>query len=104
MASALARRAAYVAAVSALKDEAERLLAQGTSEEQVARLLVARRNGIKLQFRANDDPELVKLMEARNRAKYGDPVGPGPDWLFAKYGSWQQVIEAACRPANLRRL
>lgn len=98
------RRVAYMAAVRALANEAAELLAGGAGDEEVAGIMVARRNDIKRQFRAADDPELVALMEARNRAKYGHPVGPGPDWLFEKYGSWKQVIEAACRPAGLRPL
>jgi hypothetical protein len=44
---------------------------------------------------------IVRLMEARNRARYGNPLGPDADQLFAKYGSWRGVVDAACRPARL---
>lgn len=46
---------------------------------------------------------MVKLIERRNIAKYGNPVGPGPEWLYKKYGSWELVIEAACRPFFLSK-
>ena len=104
MASGRERRLAYEGAVRALRQDAEALLAGGADEPEVARTLVQRRNAIKRSFRDSDPPEIVQLMEARNLAKYGDPLGPDAEWLFAKYGSWRLVIEAACRPANLRDL
>lgn len=70
-------------------------------EEAVAHILVADRNQLKADFRRNDPPKMVALMEARNMAKYGNPLGPGPDWFFERYGSWRLVIDAASRPADL---
>jgi len=101
MTSLRQRRATYEAAVRELRGEAERLLAEGVSEEAVARRLVRRRNELKHEARLADDRAVVSLMERRNLLKYGDPLGPGPDWLRRKYGSWQGVIDAACRPADL---
>lgn len=95
------RRAAYEAAVRGLRAEADRLLAQGQSEEIVAREMVRRRNELKREARRQDDPEIVRLMERRNLEKYGDPIGPPAERLYLKYGDWLTVIEAACRPARL---
>ncbi|MGJ3629381.1 hypothetical protein AB5I41_25620 [Sphingomonas sp. MMS24-JH45] len=95
------RRRSYQREVLALRLLAERLTREGQGEEAVARALVAARNALKVRFRALDDPALVALMEARNRAKYGDPLGPSADALLVRYGDWQRVIEAACRPARL---
>lgn len=95
------RRAAYETAVRALAIEAERLLAEGLGERDVALEMVKRRNALKHEARREDDPTIVVLLEQRNLRKYGDPIGPGGDWLYEKYGSWRLVIEAACRPADL---
>lgn len=95
------RRRAYEQAVVGLRARADKLLAEGRDEEAVARELVAARNELKRQARLADDPDDVRLMELRNLARYGDPLGPGPEQLFRKYGSWVGVIEAACRPARL---
>ena len=94
-------RVAYEREVRALAVEARRRRADGEPVEAIARDLVVQRNAIKQRFRAEDDPILVALMEQRNRKKYGDPTGPDADWLFRKYGSWEAVIDAACRPARI---
>lgn len=94
-----ARRIAYQRAVRALAEDAEVLRAAGQSDGAIARAPVARRNALKAAFRERESPALVALIEARNLAKYGDPVGPDADYLFARYGDWGAVIAAACRPA-----
>ena len=97
----LDRRRAYETRVRALANLAVRLRARGWTEQEVARALVDRRNRLKLRARALDDPADVALMEIRNRAKYGNPLGPNADMLYRKYKSWAAVIEAACRPGRL---
>ncbi|MEU6019424.1 hypothetical protein ABZ826_37195 [Streptomyces sp. NPDC047515] len=71
--------------------------AEGRSDEEIARVLVAMRNEAKDITRAGMSPEAVKALEARNMAKYGNPLGPTADQQFAKYGSWAAVIDAATR-------
>jgi hypothetical protein len=34
---------------------------------------------------------------------YGDKLGPDAKALFTKYGSWEAVIAAACRHADLNQ-
>ena len=97
------RRREYENAVRNLIARAEELRIAGLDDEAVARELVFARNELKRRARHDDDPEDVRLMEARNLARYGDPLGPPPEWLFRKYGSWAAVIDAACRPARLSR-
>jgi cytochrome c-type biogenesis protein CcmH/NrfF len=80
MASLRERRAKYEAAVRELRGEAQRLLAEGLSEEAVARRMVRRRNELKYEARLADNRAVVWAMELRNLRKYGDPIGPGPDW------------------------
>lgn len=99
--SLVARRRLYEAQVRALARITEQLSAEGWSEEDIARHLVDARNRLKIVARKADDPAIVTLIEARNLAKYGHPVGPTADQLFVRYGSWAAVIEAAARPARL---
>ncbi|MEW1700080.1 hypothetical protein [Streptomyces sp. NPDC091278] len=69
----------------------------GATDEEIARELVDMRNEAKEITRAGMSPEEVRILEARNIAKYGNPLGPTADQLYVKYGSWQQVIEASTR-------
>ncbi|WP_418957927.1 hypothetical protein [Streptomyces tritici] len=69
----------------------------GATDEEIARELVDMRNQAKAITRAGMTPEEVRILEARNMAKYGNPLGPTADQLHAKYGTWQQVIDASMR-------
>ncbi|MDV5147131.1 hypothetical protein R1T08_23840 [Streptomyces sp. SBC-4] len=69
----------------------------GFTDEEIARELVDMRNQAKEITRAGMSPEEVRILEERNLAKYGNPLGPNADQLYAKYGSWQQVIDASMR-------
>ncbi|MEV6578730.1 hypothetical protein AB0M92_11285 [Streptomyces sp. NPDC051582] len=69
----------------------------GATDEEVARELVDMRNQAKAITRAGMTPEEVRILEERNIAKYGNPLGPTADQLYAKYGTWQQVIDASMR-------
>ncbi|MEV7613267.1 hypothetical protein [Streptomyces sp. NPDC089799] len=71
--------------------------AAGATDEEIARELVDMRNQAKEITRAGMTPEEVRVLEERNRAKYGNPLGPTADQLYAKYGTWQQVIDASMR-------
>lgn len=99
-----ARRKAYerrvVELVGLIDDRRER----GEDWETVARALVEERNRLKLDIRMSDDPADVALLEQRGRRLYGHSVGPDPDTLFAKYGDWELVARAACRPQPLSGL
>lgn len=77
-------------------------LGAGESPEVVARAAIAMRNALKVQFREGLPQAVISEMERRNLGKYGDPIGPTPQWLFEKYGNWEEVANAAARPAALR--
>ena len=94
-------RRAYQREVRGLADLVNALASGGATIEQVARTLVKRRNELKAAYRAGDDSRLVALMEARNLAKYGDPIGPDADQLLQRYGDWRAVVAAAARPAAM---
>lgn len=71
--------------------------AAGAAEEEIARELVDMRNQAKEITRAGMTPEEVRILEQRNLAKYGNPLGPTADQLHAKYGSWEKVTDASMR-------
>lgn len=99
----MADRSDYERDVRALAEEVKHRRAEGQSSEQIARALVHKRNLLKASYRREDDPSLVALMEARNLARYGNALGPDADAQYRKYGDWDLVIEAACRPALISR-
>lgn len=73
----------------------------GASPEAVARELVEMRNEAKDIARAGMTREQVEALEQRNREKYGNPLGPTADQLYAKLGSWEKVVESAGRTSAL---
>ncbi|WP_254878662.1 hypothetical protein [Streptomyces sp. NA04227] len=73
------------------------MAADGATDEEIARKLVDMRNNAKEITRAGMSPEEVRVLEERNIAKYGNPLGPTADQLYAKYGSWQRVTDASLR-------
>ncbi|MFG2874131.1 hypothetical protein ACGFYU_03845 [Streptomyces sp. NPDC048337] len=90
-------RMRYHALLGDMDRTACEMRAQGASEEEIARTLVQMRNDAKDVTRAGMSPEQVRLLEERNMKKYGNPLGPTADQLYAKYGSWSAVSAAATR-------
>jgi RHS repeat-associated protein len=88
-------RATYVAAVRAIPGQA-RALAPAIGSENAARWAVASRNVAKAD--ARDGLGMAgKGFEWRNEARYGNALGPTPDYLVGKYGSWEGVANASGR-------
>ncbi|WP_246430688.1 hypothetical protein [Streptomyces rectiverticillatus] len=91
------QRVRYHQLLEDMERKACAMRAQGSSEEDIARTLVKMRNDAKDIVRSGMTPEQVAELEARNRKKYGNPLGPTADQLYLKYGSWEKVSEAATR-------
>ena len=87
-----AERIAYHESVESMYVMLQQMQAQGKSTEEIARAVSNRRNEIRLEAYA-DDPEGLAELKARNLEKYGHEEGPLPDELYAKYGSWERVME-----------
>ena len=64
--------------------------------EELARHSVHKRNADRMS-RYDTEAKKRKLRE-RNFEKYKNEEGPTPEYLFAKYGSWEEVILASARP------
>jgi hypothetical protein len=86
---AAAVRATYEANVRALANQAAAVRAARHDAETIARQLVDARNALKVQARAQSPADAVALMEARNMAKYGNPIGPTADQLHAAGKTWE---------------
>lgn len=91
VAKARAQRQAYHDSISELYRMIEDMLHKGKNVEEIARAVSTRRNEIRLET-YKDDPEIVKKS---NLETYGNELGPTPDELYEKYGSWQKVLERA---------
>ena len=68
--------------------------AAGKTDEEIARAVSQRRNELRLEAYVGD-PEGLAVAKRRNLETYGSELGPTPESLFQKYGSWQKVTEKA---------
>lgn len=90
-------RARYHQSLDEMESAERRMREEGRSDEEIARVLAAMRNEAKDVTRAGMSSEAVAVLEARNLAKYGNPLGPTADQQYARYGSWAKAIDAATR-------
>ena len=96
-----ALRQEYEDKVRNLKTVGERMLAQGMSEEQVARALSAERRALGMQYKEMTPPELLKEITERNIRTYNDPLGPTVEYDRTVRGkSWAQIIDSASKPGG----
>lgn len=93
-------RKTYEAAVAALGPAAERMLADGVSEEQVARWIFAQRDDLKLHYRALTPSDALQALEARSHSRYGNTLGPSIEQLRSAGKSWRDIIDSAARPGT----
>ena len=68
--------------------------AAGSSVEDIARAVSARRNEIRMEA-YKDDPEGLEKLKESNLAAFGNENGGTPEYFYEKYGSWETVIEKA---------
>lgn len=92
VAQARALRQAYHDSMSELYRMIEDMLHEGKDVETIARAVSKRRNELRLEA---DDPDALALTKKSNLETYGNEMGPTPDQLYEKYGSWQKVLEKA---------
>lgn len=94
VAEARAKRIEYHEQGDELYQMLEKMLGEGKSTEEIARALSKRRNELRLEA-YKDDPEGLARVKRSNKETYGHEEGPTADELYAKYGSWEIVIEKA---------
>ena len=94
VAEARAQRQAYHDSLSELYRMIESMLHEVRPVEEIARAVSTRRNELRLEV-YGDDAEGLALVKKSNLETYGNEMGPTPDQLYEKYGSWQTVLEKA---------
>jgi hypothetical protein len=90
-------RQQYLQEVDSIGQQAQAMLSNGMSAEQIVRTLAPVRNTLKLNIRAQGSWLLGKIADARNYFKYGDKAGPSPEWLLKRYKTWEDALEALTR-------
>ena len=94
VARARENRRAYHESMSELYRMIEDMLGEAKPVEEIARAVSRRRNELRLEG-YKDDPDGLAIVRQSNLNTYGDELGPTPDFLYEKYGSWQTVLEKA---------
>lgn len=89
----------YEAEVKALRGVAASM--QGNkSEEEIARHVSAERRKLGIKYKDLTPADKREQIYARNLKKYGDKLGPTPDYLRGKGKSWGDITEGACNPGG----
>ena len=91
VAKARGQRLAYHDSMQELYDIILDMVKADEEIETIARAVSRRRNELRLEA-SKDDPEGLVLTKKRNLETYGNELGPTPEWLYEKYGSWEEVL------------
>lgn len=84
-------RIQYLSQFDSMYDLWEEMIANGSTTEEIARAVSAKRNEIRLAAYVNNPDGLAKVKKS-NLDTYGNENGPTPESLFEKYGSWEKVL------------
>lgn len=91
VAKARGQRLAYHDSMQELYDIILDMVKADEEIETIARAVSRRRNELRLEA-SKDDPEGLALTKKRNLETYGNELGPTLEWLYEKYGSWEEVL------------
>ncbi|MDO4189463.1 MAG: LysM peptidoglycan-binding domain-containing protein [Lachnospiraceae bacterium] len=84
-------RIKYLSQFDSMYDLWNEMLSKGSTTEEIARAVSAKRNEIRLASYAND-PEGLTRVKKSNLDTYGNENGPTAESLFEKYGAWEKVL------------
>lgn len=87
-------RIKYHDSFSSMYEMLDKMNKEHKSVEEMARAVSAERNRLRLAVYADDSEGLQKVKES-NLEAYGNEEGPQADDLYAKYGSWEAVLQKA---------
>jgi hypothetical protein len=62
------------------------------------------RRDLGVQYKALTPADELARIYKTNIRDYGDPLGPTIEWLRGRGKTWEQIIESASRPGDLKRL
>ncbi len=88
------QREDYHESMKELYSTITRMKAAGASVKEIAIVVSTRRNELRLLSYRGDPAGLAKVKKS-NLENYGNEKGGTPEFFYAKYGSWQTVIEKA---------
>jgi hypothetical protein len=84
----------------ALHDLGTAMRLDGSTPEAVAKAMHAARRRLCQVFKElTPEPQRTRIFE-RTRAVYGDPLGPGVEFLRLQGRTWKQIIASASRPGR----
>ncbi len=93
-------RLEYEAQVIALRGRADALRRDGSTPEEIARLMhAARRQLCQIFKEQTPEPQRTRIFEW-TRAVYGDPLGPSVEFLRLQGKTWERITESASRPGR----
>ena len=90
-------RIAYHDSFQTMTDMLNKMKSEGATVEEIARAVSTERNRLRLAAYEGDPQGLAEAKKS-NLDTYGHEDGPTPDDMFAKYGSWEVVIQKAFSP------
>lgn len=93
-------RANYEAEVSGIKDQAQNMLEDGYSDDDVAEWAVNERREIGVRYKNLTPPGMREEIYARNVELYGDPLGPNIDFYREQGYTNNEIIDSASRPGG----
>jgi DNA-binding CsgD family transcriptional regulator len=89
-------RQSYLDRLEAMEVEVNRMRIQGRSEQEIARVMVPKRNQARSLVRAKMKLKDIRRQEQRDQARYGSPHGPTIEWMYARHGgNWHEIVEAS---------
>lgn len=91
-------RQQYVSEVKNLSRLENNLRAQGKTPEEIARTLSRARRDLGEKYKDLTPENLRQRIYDRNMARYGDKLGPTPEYLRNQGKTWEEIIESAKRP------
>lgn len=102
VAKARAARIEYLEAMEIKKakisDEVEKILAEGKDMSDAAEIMVDKRNVDRINsYKERGDYRGLESLYERNLAEYGQKEGPSLDYLYKKYGSYEEVIYSSVK-------
>ena len=92
-------RREYETKVHTLKDLPAVLRSEGHTEEQIARIMHARRRELGKEYKEAAPPLFREYIYAATAARYGDPLGPTFEMLRERK-TCDQIIDSASRPID----
>lgn len=97
VAQAQENRREYHESLESMVEILLRMRDEGAAVEEMARAVSIERNRLRLEAAAADPEELAAVKKS-NLDTYGHEDGPTPDEMYAKYGSWEQVLQNSFSP------